>query len=466
MRGGESLSGLAQMLWGDASLWFKLAQANGLSGPDAVLTAGQQLNVPPGVMRSSYTAWTGSPYDTADAIGDTSPNTPYPQPRARAGNKCGAFGQILLAAVAVAVSVALPGGGTVLSGALNAAVGSVASQGLGLATGLQDKFSFKGVALAAIAGGVSGGIGELARGSGSLARTAQALNGPGFTAGVARGVVANVATQGIALATGLQSRFDFAGVAVAGVAGGVGNRAATALGGGSGFGTQLGASAASALAAAATRSVLTGTSFGDNVLAVLPDVIGGAVGRAVRGGPKLAVDPSALGGDEVTGGNQIGAGAAGSGAAFDSAVAMDSIGSLTPQPGDVVVTARRQRTAAQAASVSDLVGGRPYGPVRMEFVNGELVVSARRFAQADLGGYDVGSWERANWNISAQFAGSRCRPTCSTRRSAAASTRYCRSIPVTVGRIGSGRAGRKGSRCAGSRPMPTSSVPSWQRPNI
>ncbi|HEX4694658.1 LysM peptidoglycan-binding domain-containing protein, partial [Sphingomonas sp.] len=77
-RSGDSLASVAAQLWGDASLWYKLAQANGM-GADGALTAGQVLNVPGGVSKSGNNAGTSKPYNSADAYGDTSPTTPAPQ---------------------------------------------------------------------------------------------------------------------------------------------------------------------------------------------------------------------------------------------------------------------------------------------------------------------------------------------------------------------------------------------------
>lgn len=100
-------------------------------------------------------------------------------------------------------------------------------------------------------------------------------------------------------------------MAVAGVIGGVGQ----AVGGDSGsFWRQTGAGAPSALAGAAARSLVTGTSFGDNILAVLPDVIGTTVGRlaarAVAGsgrarGETSIAQPEAQGGIDNLGGITI-----------------------------------------------------------------------------------------------------------------------------------------------------------------
>ena len=152
------------------------------------------------------------------------------------------FGAILLVAVAVAVSVgdrrrrlaamapatsrpsapgspasspapaARPDG---RGGAIGGAVGSIASQAFGVATGLQDKFSWKGVAMAAIGGAVGAGVGverAFARvGIGTFVRQARCPARPSGSA----------LTQGIGVAAGLQKKFDFAGVAAAGIGGGV-----------------------------------------------------------------------------------------------------------------------------------------------------------------------------------------------------------------------------------------------------
>ena len=96
--GGESLSVIAQQLWGDSGLWYKIASANGLSG-DVTLVAGQALRLPAGVARNTFNAFTVAPYDAAEATGDLSPTNAKPGK----SNKCGVFGQILLVAIAVAV---------------------------------------------------------------------------------------------------------------------------------------------------------------------------------------------------------------------------------------------------------------------------------------------------------------------------------------------------------------------------
>jgi YD repeat-containing protein len=330
VRQGDTLDGIAQSLWGDASLWYMLAQANGLSG-NANLTAGQILTIPAGVTNFRNNASTFKPYDAGQAIGDVQPGAP--QPPAAKGKKCGALGAILLVVIAVAITAivapqligqaaqaavaatatapAIAGslatgltatlgatGAAIVGGGLAAAAGSVVSQVVGVATGLQEKFSFKAVALAAISGAVGGGLDALGNAAtaatkplgGLLGKVGRFISKPGFISGVARGALSNVLTQGVSIAAGLQKKFDWTGVAVGGVVGGVSNEVGRALKINSpdfraetiGDYTRQGLTGmAGAIAGAATRSLIEGTDFGDNVLAALPDALAATIGGAI-----------------------------------------------------------------------------------------------------------------------------------------------------------------------------------------
>jgi YD repeat-containing protein len=311
-RAGETLRSVAQQLWGDSSLWYKLAEANGIQG-DMALAQGQRLNVPAGITRTHHNAATFRPYDANEATGNVSPTTPKPAKK----NKCGVFGQILLAAIAIAVTViALPAGGLAAGwsgigqGALAGLAGSAASQAVGVATGIQSKFDFKGLALAGIAGGVTAGLGPSSGvfkgGNGLFGQTvADAAGKAVFQAGasgiqsatlsaVAQGALSNALTQGIGVATGLQGKFSWTGVATAGIGAGVGGAIAGELkikdfsaDGGRSLGNIAGhtlAGSAGAMAAAATRSALSGGSFGDNLMRELPSAIGNTIGNLVAEG--------------------------------------------------------------------------------------------------------------------------------------------------------------------------------------
>lgn len=96
--------------------------------------------------------------------------------------------------------------GAIAAGATAAAAGAIASQAFGVTTGIQNKFSWKSVGLAALTGGITAGLGAVG-----------VLNGASGFAGTmqdaARSMMANAATQGLARATGLQGKFNWAGVA-------------------------------------------------------------------------------------------------------------------------------------------------------------------------------------------------------------------------------------------------------------
>ena len=320
IQAGDTLQGIAANLWGDASLWYKLAQVNGMTGENQLIE-GQSLVVPTGVTRSTNNASTFKPYNPGETIGDLNPTTPEP-PKAAKKKKCGVLGAILLVVVAVVVTIATAGaaagalgtvGGGVFGGigtaftggigalglgtgvtgiavgAASAAVGSIVSQAVGVATGIQDKFSWKSVGLAAISGGL--GVSGIA----DIANTGNAV-----VNGAINGATSSMITQGIGVVTGLQDKFSWAGVAAAGVSGavssGIGKWAGEkghSIAKGIGLtgdaemkvAAAIGAtivSGASALANAATRSAIDGTNFGDAIIASIPDVVGSAI-RAYSG---------------------------------------------------------------------------------------------------------------------------------------------------------------------------------------
>ncbi|GAA4042763.1 LysM peptidoglycan-binding domain-containing protein [Parerythrobacter jejuensis] len=329
---GDTLQSIAQSVYGDANLWYKIAQLNGISG-SVPLIEGQRINLPTGVVRSSHNSGTITPYNPAEAIGDLTPTTSAPPKK---GNKCGVFGLVLLAVVAIAVTVvtagaaiaaATPGlslgggitaalGGTATAtvgvgaaavsttvsggligtfgvagglaiGAGAAAAGSIVSQGIGVATGIQQKFSWKAVGMAALGSFVSAGIGE-------------AFGGGGWLAAAGRGAASSAITQGVGVATGLQNKFDWAGVAAAGVGAGVGHLVGgdlPSIGTNNSFGNyaaHFGTSAARLISSAATRSLVTGTNFGDNVIAGLPDVIAQTVTDLIFNGVSRSTGPIPL----------------------------------------------------------------------------------------------------------------------------------------------------------------------------
>jgi YD repeat-containing protein len=369
---GDTLESIAQAMWGDSSLWYEIADANGISD-DSDLTTGESLIIPTDVSTVDNNSTTNTVYNTAQAIGNTSPT--HPKPPSHHGG-CGGIGEILLAVIAVAVTVVTAGaalaaagatvggvtvstvaaginavlGGSLLStslgvlgglaiGAGAAALGSIVSQGVGLATGLQSKFSWSQVGLAAIGSAVGAEVSETgifdalgddigsALGDSDLAGDIGGYIGDGLQAAASSAI-----TQGIGVATGLQSKFDWAGVAAAGVGAVAMDAAGDALSAehfdlGSPLATKLGGAVitgvAGAIANGATRTLITGTDFGDNIIRALPDTIGQTIGNALAGGIQQAQDDSE-GATSTTGGV---AGTPGSG------TPASGVPTWTPAPG-------------------------------------------------------------------------------------------------------------------------------------
>ena len=177
-------------------------------------------------------------------------------------------------------------GATVAAGAVAGIAGSIVSQGVGLASGIQSKFNWGAVAEGAIGGAIGAGIGgspgglNLFAASGSLPTDLDS-----FGVGFLQGAVGSAAAQGIDVATGLQSKFDWAGVAAAGVGGGVtgavdaNSEALLGVAPGSTEAAVAGGFAG-AIANAATRTALGSGNFGDNLAAAIPDAIGQTIGAA------------------------------------------------------------------------------------------------------------------------------------------------------------------------------------------
>ncbi|WZB69021.1 hypothetical protein WJ968_20040 [Achromobacter xylosoxidans] len=130
------------------------------------------------------------------------------------------------------------GGGMAAWGA-GAIAGSVVSQGAGMALGMQKKFNWGPLPWRALEGLLLAGLRatsilEPSRRQPAWERLAlrrqavvQGASQSGFTmsgmfAAAGRAMMSSTITQGIALATGLQSKFSWSGVALAGVGAGVG----------------------------------------------------------------------------------------------------------------------------------------------------------------------------------------------------------------------------------------------------
>lgn len=230
-RGGETLRNVAHALWGDQALWYLIAEVNGLDGSQP-LQQGQVLVIPNKVTNIHNNSQTVRPYNPGEAIGHIDPTLPPPPPPPQSGG-CGALGMIIVIAVAVVVTAATSGaaaaalntafgttGGlgaaaaTAAGYAAGAALGSIASQGVAMAIGLQDKFDWRSVGQAALGGAASGAVTALTAAGGGLA----SLAGDGWEA-VGRAALSSAGTQV------LRGHWDWREVVASAVSTGVGGDA-------------------------------------------------------------------------------------------------------------------------------------------------------------------------------------------------------------------------------------------------
>ena len=211
VQSGDSLQSITKKVWGDASLWYMLADANGMT-QSATLAEGQQLTLPAVNSNVHNNSDTFKPYNPSDVVGSTDAEAVAP-PSPDGG--CGMVGMILMIVVAVVVTIytagaasgligaALSSGTTVAAvgapaaavagatasaaaisastgamlaaGAIGGMAGSLASQVVGNMTGNVKGINWKGVAqggLAGLVGGLASGLGNSVQASNTLGQVA------------------------------------------------------------------------------------------------------------------------------------------------------------------------------------------------------------------------------------------------------------------------------------------------------
>ncbi|MFG0787541.1 Ig-like domain repeat protein [Delftia tsuruhatensis] len=287
--GGETLKTIARNVLGDSSLWWRIADANGLAvSGDGELTAGQTLSIPKLALNANN-ADTFQPYDPSRVTGSLDSVLPAP---AGQGGGCGALGKIIMVAVAVVVAIYAPqflanmgvpglisgAGATATTSAMGAAVGgaagSIASQVAGNVMGVQDGFSWKSVALSALSGGITKG----------LAGT-ELLGGTDWQSAAMRAATANAMTQGIGVVTGLQDRFDWKSVAASAAGGAVGSyvdgklKTYTMFNGGGNTAADLARGTISGFAAGTAAALARGGRI--SIQQVATDAFGNALGDSL-----------------------------------------------------------------------------------------------------------------------------------------------------------------------------------------
>ncbi|WP_339488784.1 LysM peptidoglycan-binding domain-containing protein [Pseudomonas rhizophila] len=334
---GDTLQTIAQKTWGDSSMWYLIADANGLSANDA-LERGTSLVIPNVAGSNANNADTFKAYDQSEVTGDLTPVPIYQPPKPKKKKSKG-LASVVMVVVAVVATVFTAGAATaVISGAattfggaaaagtaalsaaaagtaatislggaiVGAAVGSAASQLVGMGMGAVDKFSWGQVAASGITGGltygITSGVGTLAQGAqpGSWAQIAASAARTYSAQGVFNYAASQVANRIVGLDTSFSWNRLASSVVAANVSGGLNGR----------FGNQLSGQIVSGQAGAYASAVISDKWLGGsrpNHGQIAADAFGNTLGNffvdqfressdeAVQRGMKLAGLPD----DEV-----------------------------------------------------------------------------------------------------------------------------------------------------------------------
>lgn len=190
---GDTLRTIAARIWGDGAMWYLIAEANGLTGAEK-LSEGMRLVIPNKVTNLHNNASTFKVYDAGEAIGDVSPTLPPPPPPS---NGCGTLGMVIMIVIAVVVTI-------YTAGAAAAAMGSAATTAGGTVVAAGTTVGASSLTLAAaVSTGQVFAVGTAAL-SGGLGFGAAALG-----AAAIGGAAGSIASQGFAMAAGMQDKFDW-----------------------------------------------------------------------------------------------------------------------------------------------------------------------------------------------------------------------------------------------------------------
>ena len=237
---GDTLRGIAQKTWGDSSMWYLIADANGLSGDDSLIR-GTSLVIPNVSGSNANNADTFKAYDQSEVTGDLNPVPIYKPPKPKKKKSKGLASVVMVVVAVVAtiftagaalVAVGAAGGATIagagvaaLSGAagwagFGAAIvggmaGSAAAQLAGNAMGVTDGFSWGQVAMGGLAAGIGAGVGNLVSGG----QTVQELAKVGSYGKIATAAVLNsFGNYGASKIVGLDTSFSWRSIATSALA--------------------------------------------------------------------------------------------------------------------------------------------------------------------------------------------------------------------------------------------------------
>ena len=336
LQSGDSLESIALQVYGDSSLWYLIADANGLTCGKAEtarntgsLHLGQRLTIPPVATGQHHTSQTHKVLGKEYMIGMTAANTktplpPPPPPLPKSHHSL--FSKIIVGIIATVATVltagiagalagmgaagsslfalgtsVLSGGmgslsGTLAAGFASGFMGNIASQGMAKALNMQDDISLKSALVSGLISAATAGVLKGAQridAHQSLMSTLgnKSVNSQFNLLSAAETIEYNTTSQGVGLMAQQQKKFDWQQLGVSTLTAGM-------LGGSSGqklqatlrkidFNRGILASEFNSLAHAAVNSI-TGASF--NALEVLQNNLGSAIGGGIVQGEDLLHD--------------------------------------------------------------------------------------------------------------------------------------------------------------------------------
>ena len=339
LQSGDTLESIALQVYGDSSLWYLLADANGITDRNAhagekgsQLHPGQRLNIPPAASGQHYTNGTHKVLKSQDLIGNTSATTPLPPAPPAPKNHTGLLKtlcRIFVAAVAVVITVmsagalalmaagglsslgaaglggiihaglgVLGGASTVGGAALSATnlvgssfaggfIGSIAAQGASIGFKLQKGIDFKDALIAGLATAATAGTGRLFGGNGlykDIGNTMDAFSPDVFSIKAASEMIEKDAlNQSINLAIRPHQHFDWLelgiNAATAGIMGGLPGQKVNQTLNQLDHNTGILTSELQSITTGATTSAATNTSF--NPIQTLTDNLGNTLGSSL-----------------------------------------------------------------------------------------------------------------------------------------------------------------------------------------
>ncbi|WNO11314.1 hypothetical protein [Teredinibacter sp. KSP-S5-2] len=305
IRTGETLASIAQSIFGDSSLWYVIAEANGLAmAPTdkfAADQAGRTLDIPNTHQGIKNDSTTFKPYNPSEIIGDL---TPSPDIHIKKP-KSNMIAIVVMVVVAIVLTVVTMGAlgpilatamgpllGAMATGFVAGVVSSLGSQLVGMALGVTDGINFKQALASGLAGAMTAGVGQALNSVNTGLLAADAVRG---AVTGATSVAANALANSM---VGLDSGFSWKAVAAGAIAGAatssinikVGNQG-KAVGR---FGSRFANGFAKSAVGAATRRAV-GLDKDKDVGEALVDVFGNALGEGLVGAFQLDTKSAAWG---------------------------------------------------------------------------------------------------------------------------------------------------------------------------